>query len=53
MDKIIAAGILLVVAYLILTFLVPFVHGTLATIVTIVVVLGAIVGLMKIVGMWF
>jgi hypothetical protein len=53
MDKIISAAILLIVAYLILTFLVPFLSGVWATIANIVVVIGAIVGLMKIVGMWF
>ena len=53
MDKIISALIILVVAYCILAFLVPFLSGIWATIATIVVVIGAIVGLMKVVGMWF
>jgi len=53
MDKIISAVILLVVAFLILTVLVPFLTGVWHTVAVIVVVVGAIVGLMKIVGAWF
>lgn len=56
MEKIISAAILLVIAWAILYFLVPFVAAVsvvLGTIITVLVAVGAIVGLMKIAGLWF
>lgn len=53
MNQIISAAILLVIALLIIHFLVPLLTGIWATIALLVVVIGAIVGLMKIAGMWF
>jgi len=53
MDKIIQAVILLVIALAILYFLVPLLTGIFHTIVLILVVVGGIVGLMRIAGMWF
>ncbi len=53
MDKIINAVILIAVALAIVYWFIPLLTGVLHTIALIVVVIGAIVGLMKIVGMWF
>jgi len=53
MDKIINAIILIVVALAIVYWLLPLLTGILHTIALVLVVVGAIVGLMKIAGMWF
>lgn len=53
MDKIIQAVILIVIALGIIYFLVPLLSGFIHTLVLVVVIVGAIIGLMKIAGMWF
>lgn len=53
MNQIIQAVVLLVVAFLIISFLIPLLTGIWHTVVLVVVVIGAILGLMKIAGMWF
>lgn len=53
MDKIIQAAILILIALGIIYFLVPLLSGFLHLLVLIVVIVGAIIGLMKIGGMWF
>ncbi len=53
MEKVINIVIALVVAWVIITFLVPFLPAPFGVIATVVVVIAAIVYLMKVVGLWF
>lgn len=53
MQKIINAGILLVIALAIIYYLIPLLTGPLHAIALIVVVIGAIVGLLRIAGATF
>ena len=53
MNQIIQAVILIVIAMLIIYFLLPLLTGIWHTAALIVVVIGAILGLMRIGGLWF
>lgn len=53
MNTIIQIAVVFLVAFLIIKFLIPLLTGTIAIIALVLVVIGAIIALMKIGGLWF
>lgn len=53
MDKIISTIILIVIVWVIVAFLLPLLTGAVHAVAALVVAAGAIIGLMRIGGMWF
>lgn len=53
MDLLIKIGVMVVIAWLILNYLIPLLPATLATIAMVLVVIAIIVSLMRVAGLWF